>query len=274
MWGISYWFLPLFSSLVWLAMLLGLLLVWVRDGKPIYETMEHGQRIAYISDVGATDIKPLFIAMAAVSVVSFDIALIAERWLRHSGRLKRNTSLWQKLWSNLCILFAIVGAAGIILLSIFDTFHHHRLHQIFLGLFIAGYVVSAIFACVEYQRLGTHYAHLSILRISFWLKLFFIVTEVALAIAFGALQRVDNWNAAAVLEWVIALIFTFYLLSFFVDFIPAMHTKHHQSRETSIAMAEAGEGRNGQANGYAKGDQGRFTYGNKKSKGRRWFGRR
>lgn len=38
------------------------------------------------------------------------------------------------------------------------------------------------------------------------------------------------------MEWVIALIFTFYVLSFFIDFIPAVRTNHHQSRETSVEM--------------------------------------
>lgn len=49
---------------------------------------------------------------------------------------------------------ALVGTCGLILLSIFDTWRHPHLHDIFLLLFIVGYVVSAIFICAEYQRLG------------------------------------------------------------------------------------------------------------------------
>lgn len=49
--------------------------------------------------------------------------------------------------SNWVGLFAIVDAAAssLILLSTFDTYHHTNLHDVFLFLFIGGYIVSAIF---------------------------------------------------------------------------------------------------------------------------------
>lgn len=176
--------------------------------------------------------------MSAVTVVSFDIAFILERYLRHTGKLARNTSIWQKIYSTLSIVFAIAGAAGLILLSIFDTVHHNRLHNGFLALFIGGYVISAVFICWEYQRLGIHFREHSVLRYSFWVKLSFILLEVALAIAFGVTQRQKQYNAAAVLEWVISFIYFFYVLSFFMDFMPAVRSKNHQSRETEMNMAD------------------------------------
>ncbi|KAK7536662.1 putative FK506 suppressor Sfk1 [Phyllosticta citricarpa] len=237
MWGISYWIVPLFSGMVWLAMLLGMLLTWVVDGEPHYSSMNDNQHIAYISDIGAGSLKPMFIAMSAVTVVSFDLVFIFERWLRHSGRLHPNTSWFQKICSIICIIAAIAGAAGLILLSIFDTKRHPSLHDAFLVLFIAGYIISAIAICVEYQRLGVHHRR-TILHVSFWMKIGFIIIELGLAIAFGVMNQQNRYNMAAILEWVIALIFTFYVWSFFVDFIPAVRTKHHQSRETTVEMAE------------------------------------
>jgi hypothetical protein len=47
-----------------------------------------------------------------------------------------------------------------------------------------------------------------------------------LAIAFGTCNFKDKYNAAAVLEWAIAFIFTFYVFSFFIDLLPAVKTKH------------------------------------------------
>ncbi|KAF2405523.1 hypothetical protein EJ06DRAFT_468438 [Trichodelitschia bisporula] len=237
MWGISYWAVPIFSALVWLAMLLAMLLFWITKGKPIYPSMAEGQRIAYISDVGTTELKPLFIAMGTVSVVTLDLAFIAERWLRHRGRLAPNTSMTQKALSGASIICSIGGAAGLILLTIFDTLHHHRLHDVFLCVFIIGYVLSAIFICIEYQRLGRAFDRSKIIRISFWIKLFFILAEIALAIAFGVANKTKHYNTGAILEWVIALVYTFYVLSFFVDFIPAVRTKHHQSVETAESAA-------------------------------------
>lgn len=105
----------------------------------------------------------------------------------------------------------------------------------------AGYIISAIFVCWEYQRLGIHYRQHRILRISFWIKLAFIFVELGLAIAFGVLSHQKRYNSAAVCEWVISFIYTFYVWSYAIDFIPAVRTKHYASKETEIDMAEGME---------------------------------
>jgi uncharacterized membrane protein len=217
-----------------------MLVYWAATGRPIYTTMSAGQHIPYISDIGADTLKPMFIAMSAVTVVTFDLAFLFERWLRHTGKLARNTSVWQKVYSACATIAAIAGAAGLILLTIFDTKRHSTLHNIFLVVFIGGYIISAIFVCWEYQRLGIHYRQHSILRISFWVKLAFIFVEIALVIAFGVCSKQNMWNTAAVLEWTISFIYCFYVLSFFMDFLPAVRTKNHQSHETEMQMAEEG----------------------------------
>lgn len=234
--GLQYWMVPIFSAVVWTAMLITMLVYWAATGRPHYVSMSEGQNIPYISDIGADVLKPMFITMSAVTVLTFDLAFILERYLRHAGRLTPNTSTWQKANSACATIAAIVGAAGLILLSIFDTKRHNRLHNIFLGVFIIGYIVSAIFICWEYQRLGIHYRQHSVLRMSFWMKLFFILAEIALAIAFGVTSKTHKWNVAAILEWIIAFLYGFYVISFFVDFLPALSTKN----QTQMQMAEEG----------------------------------
>ena len=182
----------------------------------------------------------MFIAMSVATVVTFDLAFIFERWLRHAGRLSANTSHWQKVYSLCATIAAIIGAAGLILLTCYNNRDHNRLHNIFLAVFIIGYIVSAIFICWEYQRLGIHYRHHSILRISFWIKLFFIVTEVCLAIAFAVCSKMDIWNVAAILEWIVSFIYCIYVGSFVIDFLPALRTKHHHSKQTEVQMLEEG----------------------------------
>lgn len=233
---------PLVAGVVWLAMLLAMLLTWIVDGEPHYVSMEPNQKIAYISDVGADKLKPLFIAMGAASVVTFDLVFVIERYLRHRGRLHPNTSWFQKACSILAIIGAIAGAAGLILLAIFDTKRHPTLHDVFLAVFIGGYIISAIFVCIEYQRLGVHHRDSKYIRGSFYMKLTFIFVEFGLAVAFGVLGNKHHRTTAAVIEWVIALIYAFYVWSFAIDFLPALRTKHHHSRESAIAMAEAGNG--------------------------------
>jgi hypothetical protein len=35
------------------------------------------------------------------------------------------------------------------------------------------------------------------------------------------------WNTAAVVEWVIALVYTFWVISFVIDFLPSARPDHH-----------------------------------------------
>ncbi|RMZ80656.1 hypothetical protein DV738_g2655, partial [Chaetothyriales sp. CBS 135597] len=202
--------------------------------------MEDHQKIPYISDVGAFRLKPLFISASAVMVVSFNLSFLSERWLRHNGRLAPNTG-FQKTASLLSIFFAIVGAVGLIILTIFDTYRHNRVHHVCLGLFIGGYVVSAILVCIEYQRLGVHYRQFRILRLSFWTKLGFIVVEVALAIVFAVYSSTSSHSrrngransaarkrdVAAAVEWSVAFVFTLYVLSYLIDLLPAIQSRNH-----------------------------------------------
>lgn len=116
--------------------------------------MEPGQTIAYISDVGAAELKPLFVVGCVLTTIFLDAAFISDRLLRHKGRLVPNTSIGEKVLSALSLVFAFVGTIGLTFLSGFDTERHPRLHDVFLFLFILGYLLSAIFLCWEFQRLG------------------------------------------------------------------------------------------------------------------------
>jgi len=111
---------------------------------------------------------------------------------------------------------------------------------------------------------NTEYREHRILRISFWIKLAFILIEVVLAIAFGATNFKHSYNAAAVLEWAIAFIFTFYVFSFFIDLIPAVHSKHSGRKswgdETEMQV-EANDGRDGPDNRLANGYDSQRTVG-------------
>lgn len=69
------------------------------------------------------------------------------------------------------------------------------------------------------------YREYPVLRTSYILKLSFIIIEAALCIAFGACSRTKQHDAAAIIEWIIAVVFSFYIFSFTVDLWPAVHTK-------------------------------------------------
>lgn len=41
-------------------------------------------------------------------------------------------------------------------------------------------------------------------------------------------------NAAAVSEWILAFVFTFYIFSYLIDLLPLVHTKHDLDSEVAI----------------------------------------
>ena len=56
--------------------------------------------------------------------------------------------------------------------------------------------------------------------------------EVIFAIVFAATTFTKQQNVAAVFEWIIAFVFTFYVLTFFVDLLPAARsTQEHSNAE-------------------------------------------
>lgn len=69
--------------------------------------------------------------------------------------------------------------------------------------------------------------HLRILRVSFWIKLSFVLIEVVLAIAFVSLTFTHHTTGGAIVEWIIAFIFAFYVFSFCIDLYPATRTHGH-----------------------------------------------
>lgn len=137
MFGLSYWVVPIFSGCCWFGGLLAMLCLWIEKGSPHLDFMKPEQTILYISDIGATSWgKPIFIATSTCMVVSFDIVFITERWLRHTGRLVPNYNKWEKIFAVASIICSLIGAAGLILLTIFNTRDYPNVHDGMLGVFM------------------------------------------------------------------------------------------------------------------------------------------
>ena len=71
---------------------------------------------------------------------------------------------------------------------------------------------------------------------------------------FASTSFTHNANVAAIFEWIIAFIFTFYVASFIIDLGPAVHTKRKADRfeKHSHDVEESG---NGHANRHTNGHQ-------------------
>ncbi|KAJ7671580.1 Frag1/DRAM/Sfk1 [Mycena polygramma] len=214
-----YVWIPIFGSFIWFGTILSMLITWLAEGgtsRPRYSSQE--ESIAYISDVGADFLKPLFVTGCCITAVAFFSSLLIERYLRHSGRLIPTMRRREKVFSVLAVLGSFIGGLGLILLSIFDTKRHPSLHRGFLLMFMAGVAISAIFTCIEYRWLSKDFFYLRQLRTAYIAKGIIVTLLVCLAIAFGiCLFTQSAFNAGAILEWTISLGFTFYLVTFYFD---------------------------------------------------------
>ena len=66
--------------------------------------------------------------------------------------------------------------------------------------------------------------------------------EIALAIVFAATLFGSHQNVAAVFEWLIAFIFTLYVLTFFVDLLPAVRSSQQHTNEEMMHQREMANG--------------------------------
>lgn len=124
-----------------------------------------------------------------------------------------------------------------------------------------GYLGSAVCYCISYQRLSKYYPEHRILRLSYYIKLCFIVLEASLAMAFVSLMDSAWRNVAAVIEWsefgclfshgvrirrhadlllaAIAFLFSLYVLSFAIDFLHVSRDYHVSMQDVSLLEVPA-----------------------------------
>lgn len=66
--------------------------------------------------------------------------------------------------------------------------------------------------------------------VSAYTKLGFIVIEGILGVAYWYVFIAKNWDAGAAIEWAVSYVFSFYILSYLFDFLPALTTKDKSCR--------------------------------------------
>ncbi|KAG0693433.1 Frag1/DRAM/Sfk1 [Suillus ampliporus] len=207
-------FVPLFIAFFWFATLLAMLLTWLISGRPKYVSQEG--KVAYISDVGASFLKPLFVVSCCITGVGFVLSLVLERLLRHRGRLAPSMRKRERVLEILAILGSVIGMWGLILLSGFDTARYPTAHRLFLLIFALGVVLSVIFTVLEYRWLAQDHPDIHKLRRAYLAKAVIGSILIVLAIAFGITLYYAP-DVGGVIEWIIGFGFTFYLLTFAYD---------------------------------------------------------
>lgn len=246
-------------------MLWVMLIVYLAQGKPVYPSMNSGT-VAFISDIGAFTLKPLFVTGCSITSICFILSLLSMR--RNQALLRR----LDRVLDLLALLFGFLGGVSLILLSVFDTNRHSKLHGLFLLLFMLGIVLSALMTTFEYRSLGKSFTEHRVLKYSYRGKMVMLVLEGVLSIAFAVCLATHKPTQGAILEWgeftpsppqlnhdpstylclslggggqltvtlAIAFIFTFYILTFFFDLRPKARTRESLRRDMEGGKREAG----------------------------------
>ncbi|KAK9830573.1 hypothetical protein WJX72_012565 [[Myrmecia] bisecta] len=211
------------------ATIVALLAIWLADGHPRYRSDE--ATVVYISDVGAAN-HALFIVLGTCTALCFFGCLFMDYRLRHTGRVPGRLRWWERAASALSVIFGFVCAVCCILLTIFDTFHHSRLHWTFAAIFFVCLLISGFFNMVESTGLYRDYRGDPLLQASFISKLVIVclgIPAIVLMAVLGSLASDGSSleSAAAALEWFLVALFALYILSMALDLYPSRYTSKH-----------------------------------------------
>jgi hypothetical protein len=213
-------------------MLIAMLICWAGQGHPIYAFIGRYQNPVYISDIGATNLQPLFISCAGAQGIIYSVTLLTEYRLRKCGKLQ----YWfKKDERNLifagCILGSI-GQLGILLCACLNTRDFTRVHATMLGIFVGFVFLSMVTVMTQYCMMGLNYKKIHVhhktlnkFMISFALKLLWTIIAVVLV---GCFAGIDNDSVSGGFEWALAFWYTFLWLIFAWDLFPAAK-KHHKN---------------------------------------------
>jgi hypothetical protein len=129
-----------------------LLTYWAATGRQKYPAMQPHHTIPYISDIGADDLKPLFITCSILSTAPFAVWYTAQRRSVFKDFPKPQRLIKAAIILNM--ISTIVGSLSLCLLAGFDIVGYKTIHDPLLLVFIVAYICFAIFTCVEYHGIG------------------------------------------------------------------------------------------------------------------------
>lgn len=210
-----YRILPFTTGAVWFVTLLTLLIYWLASDRPRYPGQSNPY-VAFISDIGAFVLQPLFIAGGTISAAALLGTIVAAHFNLHWYHLRGNKGLqrrYKKIFSILAYLFQLAGCPCQIALTVFDNHGHPRLHRVLLFLALMGTTLSAICTSVAFWDLmkKENTKGNESLRRSVILSSSLFLVDICLGIAFITLLSMSFYRISGILEWYVLSIF---LLSF------------------------------------------------------------
>lgn len=227
-----FYLLPIATFACWTTAIVGLLVIWaVRDRFVQYEASEAS--VVFISDVGASH-KTFFIIFCCLTSAFYILTTLAERHLRHTRKIPGSVRKKQTILDICSVVCAVIGSAALILLSIFDAFHHSNVHWSMTLIFVVFVALSVLFQVLQVFSLSHDYDRLATLKVIAIVKSLILGLAIAGAIAFVVCYGVCRGDAypgnnrcdrivsaAAVCEWAIAFLLDIFFLTYLVDLWPA-----------------------------------------------------
>lgn len=220
----NYFFLvPWIAFIPWYGMLITMLICWAAQGHPIYWFMNSEQFPVFISDIGATNLRPLFIACGGWQGLGYIITLCLELFQRNKCMMNPWFTKDERNLIISSIILGTIGELGLLFCTIFSTANYHHVHISMLVIFIVFMFFSLVCLTTHYYLMGFHYTrlrkgnidtdpmtttefsksdgHWNKFLISAIFKTLWIVGAVVWAIAFATLQ--DD-SKSAKFEWLLA----------------------------------------------------------------------
>ncbi|KAI4103724.1 MAG: hypothetical protein L6R37_003652 [Teloschistes peruensis] len=128
----------------WFLTLSILLLHWIAEDRPSYPG-QLNPYVAFISDIGAQRLKPLFITGGTITALAYLSTIFAAHHVRRSSRLYAiKETQWKKWLSALALVAGVAASVGCICLTIFDARRFTRVHRTMLSTTFCGIAVSAL----------------------------------------------------------------------------------------------------------------------------------
>jgi hypothetical protein len=247
---IHYYVIPLISLVVWWGMLIAMLSAWSIQGHPIYYFMGNStQNPVYISDIGATNLQPLFISCAGFQAIFFVGTLAMDYWLRtHGERLQPFVSKRQPKLAIAAVISATIGQLGILFVAIFNTNSFHHVHISMVGVFIAFNFLACVFNFLNSFIFGNYPTRLSpyhekvvfgkhrwqnLYMVSFFCKCVWLVCAAGFALAFGVLMKNGQLSLSATFEWTISFWYGLLLVFWGIDLFPSA-VRHYRVSHPEI----------------------------------------
>ncbi|KAH3673390.1 hypothetical protein WICPIJ_009778 [Wickerhamomyces pijperi] len=207
-------FLPLVSAVSWGGMLIALLVCWSVQGKPIYSWMDHYSNPVYISDIGATNLQPVFISFVCLSCLVHFFSVGCMLYLRIFYQGVQRDVKWVGIVG---LVFLGISQIGITCVSCFNTHIFQHVHAAFLAIFIVGMFIALVFQVTELcllsaqlkkqdQELNWHKNRYNVLGS---LKVIFLVFAVIFAICFGSISSNKERSIVTRFEWILSFWYCF-----------------------------------------------------------------